>query len=88
MVVDYGRKPRAGRLASFIDDEQVEHGVIGLPDRIGGACAVPVNELVAVAEGGGALMRQRHDCRIEIGEDRIDRDCTKERASRAFWRFC
>ena len=68
-VVSQGRDG----LARLIKDQQIEQGVIGLPDRIGGRGTVAMDQLVAVAEGGCPLMRQRHHGGIERGEDRIDR---------------
>ena len=73
IVVHHGRQPGPDGLARLIKGEQVEQGVIGLPDRIGGRGAVAMDQLVAVAEGGCPLMRQRHHGGIERGEDRIDR---------------
>jgi hypothetical protein len=72
MVVHHSRQPRTDGLARLIKDEKVEQGVIGLPERIGGRGAVAMDQLIAVAEGGGPLMRQCHHGGIERGEDRID----------------
>ena len=69
----------ASEIAALIDVEPVWDAADGpggiglLPDRIGGAGAVAMNQLETVPEGRCALMRQRYNRRIEVGEDRIDR---------------
>jgi hypothetical protein len=73
MIVDNRRQPRARRLARLVEDEQIERGVIGLPDRVGSTRPVPVNHLKPVAEGGCAFMRQSHRRWINGREDRVDR---------------
>lgn len=73
MIINHGRQPRPRRPARLVEDEKVKHRVIGLPDRVGHACPVPVDHLKPVAEGGCAFEGQCHDGRIDRGKDRVNR---------------
>lgn len=73
VVVDHGREPGPDWPAAFVEHQDIEPGVIGLPERVGRARPVPVDQLVAVAKGGGTLESQGHHGRIEAGEYGADR---------------
>jgi hypothetical protein len=70
MVVEDDGQPRARRAAVAIQDEDVELGVVGLPQvvRVPGLAAV--DQLVLVAQGGRAFVGQGHQVRVEAGHDR------------------
>lgn len=72
MIVENDRKPRPRWLAIRIDDQNVEHGVIRLPERVRRFGAVPVNEFIAIAKSRCALVRQSRQRRIEAANNRVN----------------
>lgn len=69
MIVHHRRQPRPCRPATSIEDEDVEFGVVGLPDRVRAIGAMTMDHLVFVAESGSALMRERQHRRIDPAHD-------------------
>lgn len=66
VVVDHDREPGAIRLpARGAGNEDVEFGVIGLPDLVGAVGSAAVHQLVPIAIRGGSIQRERHERRIE-----------------------
>lgn len=72
MIVYHGRQPRPRFLAAGVEDQNVELGMIGLPDGVRPIGAVPVHQLELVAESGGALMRERQHRRFDLAYDVVD----------------
>ena len=72
VVVQHCRQPRTGGLSALVEDQKVEQGVVRLPNGIGQCGAVSMDQLIAIAEGGGSLLRQGHHGRVESGEDSVD----------------
>ena len=73
VVVEDDGQPWAHWLAGLIENENVQHGVVGLPDRVGRFGAVPMDQLIAVAKCCRPVQRQADHCRVELGEDRMHR---------------
>lgn len=67
IVVYHRCQQRASRLPSFIQNKQVEHRVVGLPDGIRSMGTMPMDYLIAIAEGCRTVMCQRYHCWIESG---------------------
>lgn len=66
MVVDHDREPGSIRFAAYgTGDEDVEFGVIGLPDLVGPVGSAQVYELVSIAIRNGSIQRERYQCRVE-----------------------
>src|SRR3546814_7091926 len=62
-------QPRPHRATAGIEDQDIELGVIGLPDRIGVFGAVPMHQLELVAEGGSTFMCQGQHRQIDPPHD-------------------
>ncbi|AOF95319.1 hypothetical protein BSY17_4168 (plasmid) [Sphingobium sp. RAC03] len=69
VIVQHRRQPRPHRATAGIEDQDIELGVIGLPDRIGVFGAVPMHQLELVAEGGSTFMCQGQHRRIDPPHD-------------------
>src|SRR3546814_4560613 len=72
-------QPRPHRATAGIEDQDIELGVIGLPDRIGVFGAVPMHQLELVAEGGSTFMCQGQHRRIDPPHE--DRKSTRLNSS-------
>jgi len=71
-VVDDDRQPGARRVSSFVEDQDVELGVVGLPDLVRAVGLTAVHQLVAVAEPGRAVVRKGQQVRVDRGDDLAD----------------
>src|ERR1022692_856767 len=60
LIVDHGGEPRLGNLAVRTDQQNVERGVVGLPDRIRCVRFAPMNQFESVAVRLRSLMRKGH----------------------------
>jgi hypothetical protein len=71
-VVEHDGQPRPRRRAGLVEDEQVEFGVVGLPDLVRPLGLAPVDQLVAVPQRHRPVVRQRQQLRVQGGHDRVD----------------
>lgn len=71
MIIDDRREPRPRGLALLVQDQNVQEGVVGLPEGVRRLRPVAVNQLEAITEGGWPVLRQSDHCRVEGGEDRM-----------------
>jgi len=71
-VVEHDGQPRPGRCPRLVEHEQVELGVVGLPDLVRPLRLAPVDQLVAVPQRHRPVVRQRQQLRVQGGHDRVD----------------
>ena len=69
VIVQHGRQPRPHLATACVEDQDIELGMIGLPDRIGALGAVSIHQLELVAEGGSTFMCQGQHRRINPAHD-------------------
>jgi len=70
-VVEHDRQPRPGRAAVRVQHQQVQLGVVGLPDLVRPVGLPAVHQLVAVAQRRRPVVRQRQQVRVQAGDDRV-----------------
>ena len=73
-----GRRTRRGH------HPQVELGVIGLPDLVGGICLPAVDQLEHLRVASAALDRQGSQRRVDAADDRVDGGVGRDRPSFPF----
>ncbi len=71
MIVDHGGQPGSNHVAARVSDQQIELGVVGLPNCVWVPRSMSVDELKPIPESRRALMSQRGHGRIEPGDDRV-----------------
>ncbi len=87
-VVLHDGQPRPGRGAVGVEDEQVEFGVVGLPDHVRALGLAAVDQFVAVPQRHRAVMGESEQVRVQLGDDRVhgavgrDRPALRGRAPR------
>jgi hypothetical protein len=72
MIVDHARQPRAHRRPVRVEDQEIQLGVVGLPERIGPLGTVAVDQFETAAEGGLTLMSEDHQGGVQGSDDLID----------------
>ena len=72
IIVDHGGEPRLGSRAVGTEQQNVERGVIGLPDRVGPIGFPPVYQLECVAIRFRPVMGERDQIGGQRGDDAID----------------
>jgi hypothetical protein len=75
VVLDDGQ-PRA---PAFVKDQDVELGVIGLPDLVGRRRLAAVDELEALAVTHRPLVREHDEPRVQRAHDRVHRCVARRR---------
>jgi hypothetical protein len=79
MVVQDQRQPRSCGRPIAVQDEDVELGVVGLPDLVWPVRFAAVDQLVAVTPRGRAVLGERHQRRVDRGDDPRDRAVRRHR---------
>ncbi len=72
VVIFNRREPGLGRGAGFIEQQDIQWGVIGLPHGIGVGRFSPIKQVKLLAVSGGSLMGHRHQRRIEVLDNLAD----------------
>ena len=66
-------------MTGLVQDEDVQLGVVGLPDVVGTLGLTAVDELVPVPQPSWALMGEGDQVRVEAGDDRVDAAVGRDR---------
>lgn len=72
VIVEHEGQPGPGRRAAGVQHEDVEQGMIGLPDGIRPLGAVTVDQFEAVPIRRGPVMGERDESRVECARDRMN----------------
>src|ERR1700730_14678853 len=66
VVILNGREPGLGRLAGFIEQQQVKGSMIGLPHGVGVRGLSPIEQVKLLAVHSSPLMGHREERRIKV----------------------